>query len=139
MIDKLFYIIYNKYYKHGDYKNDIPPLTVAGLFVIAVMSLIMLTWLAGKVTIDPTAYAEHRLKLPRGIFLIAIGITFFSFYYNSRYKAIYERYKNEAHLDSTRARVIAFIIIFLAILSPMIFSVLWIRLHEGIWLTIGPW
>jgi len=33
MINKLFYIIYNSYYKHGQYKNDMPSLTVGGIFL----------------------------------------------------------------------------------------------------------
>lgn len=32
MLDRLFFIIYNSYFKDGTYKNDIPPLTAGGIF-----------------------------------------------------------------------------------------------------------
>ncbi len=140
MIDKLFYIIYNKYYKHGEYKNDNPPLTVFGLFFIATLCLVYLAYLVPKVTVDPTAYEQHRLRAPHNvIFILGLTITYFSFYYQQRYKRIYEKYKEDTRLDSISVRVTAFVIIYLAILSPFIFIILWIRIHQGMWITIGPW
>ena len=138
MIDRLFYIIYNKYYKHGEYKNDIPPLTVFGLFLAAITALLLLMYIIIKLAIDPTSYQQHRVKFPFGlIFIIGLLITYFSFYYRQRYKIIYEKYKDNLNYDSLQIRIFAFVIVYLTIFSPFIYGVLWIRIYQGMWVSIG--
>jgi len=76
MINKLFYIIYNTYYKHGNYKNDIPPLTVFGIFYTAIVSTCfsMITGIA--MVNDPIFFNQHLPKIIMPLLLItSVAIT----------------------------------------------------------------
>jgi len=121
MIDRLFYIIYNSYYKHGKYQNDIPPLTVFGIFCMGLLSLIFTIFLCVYHLKDPY-YFRHNPQPPgQGvIFIISIIITYFAFYYKKRYKEIYNKFKDISSYDTKHARFLAFSFMILLILSPLI-------------------
>ena len=134
MIDRLFYIIYNSYYKHGNYKNDIPPLTVFGLFAVALFSLGLCFIYAHYLVKDPDHFIKHQPISGKTVWMIgSLFLTYFLFYYNKRYKKIYEKYKHITAYDSVQYKVIAFIIIFTLICSTIIMGLVYNKLHFGWW------
>ena len=73
MVYKLFYIIYNAYYKHGEYKNDIPPLTVGGIFLgcffsLGLLSYVILGW--G----NPIYYKVPKINKPTMLIFTMVGL-----------------------------------------------------------------
>ncbi len=100
MIDKWFYIVFNSYYKHGNYKNDHPTWTVGGIFTFAVFTVIFaLTMIYGFITksdlpfIDRNGYAVLEPSPSKVMLLIGFLIIYFSFFYKKRHLQIYEKYK----------------------------------------------
>lgn len=132
-MDKLFYIIYNSYYKHGKYKNDIPPLTVFGIFCIATFSVIIGIVYSFYLINDPTYFRTHKAPGKGIFFAVAVIITYASFYNNKRYKLIYNRFKDVSKYDSLTYRFIAFVIMFLFIISSMIFMLVYNKIYFGEW------
>ncbi len=132
MINKLFYIIYNTYYKHGNYKNDIPPLTVFGIFYTAIVSTCfsMITGIA--MVNDPIFFNQHLPKIIMPLLLItSVAITYFSFYYKKRYKLIYNKYKDNLNYDSLFSKILAFTIIVILIISPFIIVLIRNKMYFG--------
>ena len=129
-MDRLFYIIYNSYYKHGKYKNDIPPLTVFGIFCIAVLSLATTIIYNIYLFNDPWYFRNNRF--PTGftwLFGLSVVLTYFMFYYRRRYKRIYEKYKLVSKYDKLPVKVIAFCLMVLLICLPVIEAILFNRLY----------
>jgi glucan phosphoethanolaminetransferase (alkaline phosphatase superfamily) len=133
-MNRLFYIIYNSYYKHGEYKNDNPSLTVGGIFMgcffcIALSILNIIGW------INPLYYRLPKLSKPI-LFLITILfgiIVYFVFYHNKRYQKIYETYKENIFLNSKRAKYLGFLITILIIISPFILALVRNKICLGHW------
>lgn len=120
-MDKLFYIIYNSYYKHGNFKNDIPVTTVGGIFLFCVYSiftavLMVFYWINAPHSMLP--------KTSRGIILFSViifgAITYFLFFYNKRHLKIYERYKDNLFLNSFSGKILGFTVIIFIYLMPLI-------------------
>jgi prolipoprotein diacylglyceryltransferase len=111
-MDFIFYTIYNSYFKHGNYKNDIPPLTVGGIFFISVKDY----FLFGNIVTKPFSQLEAAL--------IGWGCGFciyFIFYFNKRYIRIYTRYKDHKLANSWSGKIIGWLSILFIMLSPFIF------------------
>ncbi len=106
MINKLFYIIYNSYYKHGEYKNDTPSLTVGGIFLVFFFSIGYSGLIIIKLLNDPFFLYLPKLSKPILIlFTILFGIiVFFMFYHNKWYQEIYLTYKEDVFLNSKLAK-----------------------------------
>lgn len=133
-MDKIFYIIYNSYYKHGKYKNDIPPLTVFGIFCVSICSIGILVDFAYHLMEDPLYYRNKKQNGGVGVwFLCSVLITYFTFYHNKRYKSIYEKFKDFPQYDNMRYKIIAFTFMILLILSPIIFGLIYNKLQFGNW------
>ncbi len=45
-MDKLFFVIFNSYYKDNEFKNDNLPLTVGGLFLVCSLEFMSLFTIA---------------------------------------------------------------------------------------------
>jgi len=134
MTDKLFYIIYNSYYKHGKFQNDNTPLTVFGIFCIATNSLIMTLVSSVYLYGDPLYLRKNHLP-HRGIYLItSIVLTYFAYYHKKRYQHIYERYSQNKTYDALYSKVAAFSAMVLLIVTPFIFALLYNKLYFGSWL-----
>lgn len=108
-MDFLLFIIYNMYYKDGNYKNDRPAVTVFFQFSTCINGLI---W--GFVNIFywyNKGSCYNYTTLSRGIISLICSamITYFLFFYKNRFKEIHEKYQN-----NNSARL--FLIRFLAIL-----------------------
>jgi hypothetical protein len=135
MIDRLFYIIFNSYYKNGGYKNDIPPFTVALIFGMALFSLIfdlniIINWI-----INPTFLVRGGSKISTSLqaYLSLFGI-YIWFFYKKRYISIYAKYINSEFLNSLTAKFIAFFTIKILILSPILIGVIKNKIVLGRWL-----
>jgi hypothetical protein len=134
MIDRLFYIIYNTYYKHGNFKNDIPPLTVFGLFCMALFSVTLCFVYAFYLIGDPT-YFRHNPPIGTGIYFIAsIVLTYLLFYRNKRYETIYNRYKHIQTYDQWSVKIMAFAFVFLLIFSTFLGLLIFNKIYFGNWL-----
>jgi len=133
MIDRLFYIVYNSYYKHGKYKNDIPPLTVFGIFCVATFSILISIAYAIYLLKDPTYFRTHRAPSKTIYFISAALITYLLFYYKKRYKSIYDKFKDIEHYDTFKGKFIAFFIMVLIIISPIVFMLIYNKLYFGAW------
>lgn len=127
MIDKWFYIVFNSYYKHGNFKNDHPAWTVGGIFTFAVFTVIFaLTMIYGFITksdlpfIDRNGYAVLEPSPSKVMLLIGFLIIYFSFFYKKRHLKIYEKYKEDELLNSVKAKRIAFLLVILVYLLPII-------------------
>lgn len=126
MIDKWFYIVFNSYYKHGNFKNDHPTWTVGGIFTFAVFTIILtLTMIYGFITGDyktPDTKRYGTLEPSPGKVMLLIGfvIIYFSFFYKKRHLQIYEKYKEDEFLNSVKAKRIAFLLVILVYLLPII-------------------
>lgn len=138
MIDKLFYIIYNSYYKHGEYKNDNPSLTVGGIFVgcffgigLSIKSIINFTNPLFDPVNNPAAKASKPLMLL--VTLICGVLVYFVFYHNKRYQKIYEQFKEDGFLNSKLAKYLAFTTAILIIISPLILALLYNKICRGYW------
>lgn len=135
MINKLFYIIYNSYYKHGEYKNDIPSLTVGGIFLGCFFSISFLIVIIIGLIDDPLHYRLPKLSKPI-LFLITILlgiIVYFVFYHKKKYKKIYETYKKDVFLNSQFAKYLGFTISFIIIISPLILGLVRNKIFFGYW------
>ena len=134
MIDKLFFIIYNSYYKHGSYKNDIPPLTVFGIFTIAFYSVWALIVDIIHWSIDENFYIKRTPHLDNRWYILGGAvITYFLFYFNKRYKKIYLKYKENKLLDSKSVKVLGFTIMVFFILLQLIVIVIYENFRRGNW------
>jgi hypothetical protein len=135
-MNKLFYIIYNSYYKNGAFKDDIPSLTVGGIFVVFFYSvfkffLILIEWF------NPI---YSTMKLGKTFVYISIGLygilVYFLLYHKRRYRFIYERYKNDKFLNSKLAKRIGFFFVILMILSPIMIVAVKTKITYGWWIKI---
>lgn len=135
MINKLFYIIYNSYYKHGEYKNDTPSLTVGGIFLVFFFSIGYSGLIIIKLLNDPFFLYLPKLSKPILIlFTILFGIiVFFMFYHNKWYQEIYLTYKEDVFLNSKLAKLLGFFIVFFIILSPLIIGLVRNKICFGYW------
>lgn len=134
MTNKLFYIIYNSYCKHGQYKNDISSLTVGAIFGIFFLSIvfssvIIFGW------INPLYDHLPKLSKPIMSFItIVFGIiVYFIFYHEKKYQKIYERYREDIFLNSQAGKVFGFFFVFLIIVSPIILALLRNKICFGYW------
>ena len=135
MINKLFYIIYNSYYKHGEYKNDIPSLTVGGIFTMCFFSISFLIVMIVGLIDNPLHYHLSILSKPILSFItILFGIiVYFVFYHKKKYKKIYETYKEDVFLNSQFAKYLGFSISIFVILSPLILGLVRNKICFGYW------
>jgi hypothetical protein len=136
-MNRLFYVIYNSYYKDGQYKDDIPSLTVGGIFTISFFSIgLSIFNLIGW--INPL---YSKIKIGNFITFFSISfcalIVYFLFYHNKRYRKIYQTYKNNVFLNSKLAKRFSFFIVILFILSPIILVMIQTKIHYGWWIKFS--
>lgn len=132
-MNKLFYLIYNSYYKDGEYKNDMPNLTVGGIFIVFFCSL----FLSGVLLISklyPTSKHESENKIWLILLILLSSLfTFIRFFYKKKYQQIYNQHKSNSALNSFTGKVIGFTIVILGIISPILCSFLANKLINGRW------
>lgn len=107
MIDKLFFIIYHSYYRKGNYKNDIPPLTVDGIFTISCFGIIISCKALYERGINIPAQKMEKPMVLLVLFCTAIVVYLF-FFFKRRYIKIYQKYVDDKFLSSKMAKIIGF-------------------------------
>ena len=134
IMDKFFYIIYNSYYKHGDFRNDHPTWTVGGLFVFLIFAIILLLDLflirfsQNSISIFPIEN-HHKYSLfepspAKIVGLAGFAVVYFLFFFRKRYEDIYEKYREEEFLNSKKAKRIAYTVLISIYLAPFIIPLL---------------
>ena len=130
----IFYIIYNSYYKHGNYKNDIPAYTVFFIFAISFFCQIYFLVILWKFIEDPYFRSIGISKLiTLFMALSCLVITYLFFYVNKKYILIYETYKDNLLANSYLGKSIGWIFIVLSILLPFIFGLIRNKIYFGNW------
>ncbi|MNK14814.1 hypothetical protein D3C87_329450 [compost metagenome] len=124
-MDYIFYIIYNSYYKNGNYKNDIPALTVGGIFTVVFFCLVQLVNYVRAYLLHDDNVAKNGLGFSKmTVMLIAWGcalLVYLVFYYNKRYIKIHNQFKDNAFANSWPGKMVGWLAIALMMLSPFIF------------------
>jgi len=120
-MDKIFYIIYNSYYKHGNYKKDIPIVTVGGLVLFGLFSIFVAIFMLIYWIQTPYAKFPHANRFFMLFCTVLFGtITYYLFFYNERYLKIYDKYKSNVFLNSFTAKFFGFSILIIIYLIPFI-------------------
>lgn len=119
-MDFLFFVMYNMYYKDGNYKNDMPAYTVFMQFTACVFGVLWggvsaFYWYYKDSCYDYASLSKGFLAL-----ICAMTITYFLFYHNNRYKKIYLTYKDNVFARSFLARVISVLVMFCMLLFSLI-------------------
>ncbi len=122
-MDFIFYIIYNSYFKHGNYKNDIPPLTVGGIFTVVFFCLtLLIKGIRAYVLYGNVPFAGfEKNHAPIVGFFCAIA-AYLMFYRNKRYINIYNQFKDNQFANSWPGKILGWMAIILLMLSPFIFT-----------------
>lgn len=132
MFDKLFFIIYHAYYKKGNYTNDIPPVTVGGIFVV-FFYCIYLNGVTIYQALLEIPYIKNTKIQSLFIVLLFSFLVYACFFWRSRYKKIYIDNLDSQFLISKRAKIIGFSIVIFGILSPFITAIITNKLFKGYW------
>jgi hypothetical protein len=136
-MNRLFYIIYNSYYKNGEYKDDIPSLTVGGIFLICFFCIRLTVWAIMGLVNTPYHHAKTSNSTVM-VEIIAYGIiVYFLFYHNKRYRRIYEKYKENTFLNSKMAKRLGFMIVILIIVFPFVLGLVSYRILSGHWMKLS--
>lgn len=124
MLTKLFFIIYNTYYRNGNFKNDIPPLTVGGIFLIFFFCTGMSIHATLRL-LEINSLASTDVMSPRFATVIVLGsvvTTYTLFFMNKKYTIIYEKFKDDIFLNSFFGKVLGFLIVILGIILPFVLA-----------------
>lgn len=122
-MDRLFYVIFNSYFKNGNFKNDQPLLTAGGFFIMIFFSILKFLARAYKHFIDEdlgdTLYELHEF------FYVIVGliIYFFVFIFRKRYEKIYFRYQNNEFLNKKVVKYLGFLLAYILIFIPWVLIV----------------
>lgn len=133
MIDKIFFILHNAYYRDGQYGKDETP----NLTVCVLLGSVLFTWLVVFMALAPHFGFEKPALAKLNTHLAGFGcllVVYFSFYFRGRHKRIYDRYKDQRKLSTRTARVIAYISTFLLIVLPFILMIIVQRIDNGEWI-----
>lgn len=133
-MDRLFFVIFNSYYKDNQFKNDNPPLTVGGLFFGLFFGIYVSIYYCYIFYIDievrqgPTDSAVFLLGF------LSLLTTYFGFFWNKRYLTIYEKYKDDIALRNKITIFFCFFLVFFLILSCLFLIAIRNKLVFGNWI-----
>lgn len=133
-MDKLFFVIFNSYYKDNQFKNDNPPLTVGGLFTAMFFGIYMFFCYSYIYYIDIDARQGPSKALGYIIALLSFITTYVVFFWNKRYLSIYEKYKDNAYLRKKSTKFLCFFLIFSLIVCPMFIILIRNKIVFGNWI-----
>lgn len=110
---RLFYLVFNAYYQHGKYRDAIPRLTAFSVLVTFVFCMFLLIeggiwWFGGFP--NGGGYLLPQLGACF-VGLLSLAVVYLLFYRNRRYLQIYLRYRDDASVNSLRARVLGWTVI----------------------------
>lgn len=113
-----FYVIYNSYYKHGNFKADVPNISVFGILFFTYWSIINSVIIIGKIAFNP--YRNDLMPSKYTSIPLSILLVFALFFRKEKQCKIYNRYKSNDKLNTKRAKFIAFTLTIVAMLSTFI-------------------
>lgn len=133
-MNKLFYVIYNSYYKHGEYRNDIPLLTVWGIMVVSFVCLTILGIDVVHAFLNPTARLPILGKNTWMSILVFYSLLYYLFFvFRKRYLEVYNRYKDAQFVNSKTGKTIAWTFVIFSFVSPFAFALIWNKIAFGAW------
>lgn len=133
-MDKLFFVIFNSYYKDNEFKNDNPPLTVGGLFTAMFFGIYMFFCYSYIIYQDVNARQGPTDTLAYLMVILSFSTTYFIFFWNKRYMNIYEKYKDNVTLRKKSIKYFYFFLIFFLILSSLFLGLIRNKLVFGNWI-----
>lgn len=133
-MDKLFFVIFNSYYKDNQFKNDNPPLTVGGLFTVMFFGIYMFFCYSYIIYQDANARQGPTDTLTYLMAFISLATTYFIFFWNKRYMTIYEKYKDDSSLRQKSTKFICFFKVFFLIMCPLFLGLVRNKLVFGNWI-----
>src|ERR1700733_8160016 len=129
-IDHLFFLIYNYYYKDGNYKDGIFTKFYPWHYTIFVLSLGTMFWTILFFSIG-AFYLERKFLNNSSVpIFITCYFIYFYFYYSyfikqNRYQKIYDEFKSTVYLKKIKSLVAVIMLIILPLILIMIFSLIW--------------
>ncbi len=132
-MDKLFFVIFNSYYKDNEFKNDNLPLTVGGLFFGMFFGIYMFFCYSYIIYQDVNARQGPTDTLAYLMVILSFSTTYFIFFWNKRYMNIYEKYKDNVTLRKKSIKYFYFFLIFFLILSSLFLGLIRNKLVFGNW------
>ena len=133
LFNLIFYIIYNSYYKHGNFKNDVPAYTVFFIFRFSFFCQMLFLIGLWDLINDPYTNAEISKLANIIFFLSCLAITYFLFYLNKKYVVIYNTYKNDLFANSHLGKFMGWSFIILSILFPFLSALIINKIYLGNW------
>ncbi|MCS3557487.1 MULTISPECIES: hypothetical protein [unclassified Sphingobacterium] len=133
-MDKLFFVIFNSYYKDNEFKNDNPPLTVGGLFTAMFFGIYMFFCYSYIIYQDVNARQGPTDTLAYLMVILSLATTYFIFFWNKRYLTIYEKYKDDIALRNKTTKFFCFFLVFFLIFSCLFLIAIRNKLVFGKWI-----
>ncbi len=132
---KLFFVIFNSYYKYNNYRDNIATsFTVCGLFALSIFCLSI-----SALTIF-SVLSNNYYKPPKFNFFssilgtaVCLVISYLLFFYKDKHKEIFEMYKDDAYLTSSVPYRLGNGFLILCMLSPFILVLIRNKIILGRW------
>jgi hypothetical protein len=130
LVDRIFYLVYNFYYKNGNYKNGYFLKFIPWHYTIFILSFGTTVWGMFLYSASVFYLKSEFINKSYMIYFFGFYLLIFSFYYSlfiskSRYQIIYERYKNDKRLDKLKSFFAIFVLIVLPLILIILFSLIW--------------
>ncbi len=121
-MDFIYYIIFNTYYKHGNFKNDKPPFTVFFIWLLCFFCITLsLKTIYEIVYLGPYYKGKGFGKYSKYLIGILCGtLVYFMFYFNKRYVNIYLKYRNNHFANGLVAKLFTWFFVIFLIASPFL-------------------
>ena len=129
-IDHLFFLVYNYFYKNGNYKNGIFTKFYPWHYTIFVLSLGSVFWTILFFSIGTFYLGNKFVNSSSAPVFIACYFLYFSFYYSyfikkNRYQEIYDEFKNTIYVEKIESIVAVVVLIILPLILIILFSLIW--------------
>lgn len=133
-MDKLFFVIFNSYYKDKQFKYDNPPLTVGGLFFGMFFGIYMFFCYCYLMYLDVGERQGPTQSFGYSLGFLSFITTYLVFFWKKRHMAIYEKYKNDASLRKKSTKFYCFFLVFFLIVCSMFLILIRNKLVFGNWI-----
>jgi Ca2+/Na+ antiporter len=127
-LDKVFFLLYNYYYKDGNYKEGKFEKFVPWHYTIFILNLGSILWTILIMSIGIYYLFHMFVNKSYSPYFLCISLIYFSFYYsyfinNRRYQKIYDEFKNNVKNSKSKS-ILTLIFVLLAPLILIIGSAL---------------
>jgi hypothetical protein len=130
--DRLFYLLYNYYFKDGNYKEGIFESFIPWHFTVFILSLGSVLWTVLAVAAGVYYFSHEFINKTWAPYFVGLYLIYFFFYYayfinNRRYRDIYEYYKNKIPGNRRKSKWVLFMVFLLPLILIMGMALVW---HE---------